>query len=386
MADSPYPELKKTHTMARVGRPFTDYKPPAAAPVWDVIEGFGRFHVLVSALELDLFDTLHETGPMSPDELAERLDVSAPHLATLLDGVVALGFLDRRRGRVELNDTARRYLVSSSPASMADLVPVSPGPLANWSSLTETVRRGVPADPIENDPADFYVPLVEGTFTTINRCATRADLQVRYSALDRPRVLDLGAGGAPWAIAVLEANSGASAVVNDLDGVIDVARAKVAERGLEERCEFRAGDFHTIDLEDAHYDLVVLGHVCRTEGVEGARHLVERSYAALRPGGRLLLGDYFCDEQRSQAHHALMMGVTMMASTRAGATFTFGEVSGWLLAAGFDAIRLIEPIGFQHVFVAMKPSDTPPTRQLGLHPSHQPRPHPARASRERSIR
>ena len=28
--DAPYPELKKTHTMAHVGRPFTDFKPPAA--------------------------------------------------------------------------------------------------------------------------------------------------------------------------------------------------------------------------------------------------------------------------------------------------------------------------------------------------------------------
>ncbi len=355
MADSPYPELKKTHTMAHVGRPYTDYKPPAAAPVWAVIEGYGRFHVLVSALQLNLFDTLDELGPSTPDDLAEQLDVSAPHLATLLDGVIALGFLERHRGRVQLNDTARRYLVSSSPASMADLVPVSPGPLANWDRLTDTVRAGAPAEPIENDPANFYVPLVEGTFTTINRCAQRADLQLRYSALDCPRVLDLGAGGAPWAIAVLEANDGASAVVNDLDGVIDVAQEKVATRGLLARCEFRAGDFHDIELEADHYDLVVLGHVCRSEGIDGALHLIVRAYDALRPGGRLLLGDYFCDEERSQADHALMMGVTMMASTRVGATFTFGQVNGWLDAAGFDDVRVIEPIGFQHVFVATKP-------------------------------
>ena len=50
--DAPYPELKKTHTMAHVGRPFTDYKPPPAAPVWAAIEGLGRYHVLLAALEL----------------------------------------------------------------------------------------------------------------------------------------------------------------------------------------------------------------------------------------------------------------------------------------------------------------------------------------------
>ncbi len=358
MADSPYPELKKTHTMARTGRPYTDYKPPAAAVVWDVIEGFGRFHVLVAAIELGVFDAL-EAGPAGVDELAEQLEVSAPHLGTLLEGVTSVGLLERHRDRFQLNDAARRYMLSSSPASMADLVGVAPGPLANWSQLADTVRNGVPSDPIENDPASFYVPLVEGTFTTINRCAKRADLQLRYSALDAPRVLDLGAGGAPWAIAVLEATEAGTAVINDLDDVLAVARRKVAERGLDSRCEFRPGDFHRIDIEDDRYDIVVLGHVCRTEGIDGARHLIARAYQALRPGGRVILGDYFADESRSHAAHALMMGATMMASTRQGTVFTSGQVGDWLNDAGFADIRLIEPIGFQLVFVGTKPQGAP---------------------------
>ncbi|MFK8024212.1 MAG: methyltransferase dimerization domain-containing protein [Ilumatobacter sp.] len=361
MADSPYPELKKSHTMAHKGRPWTDYKPPVAAPVWDVIEGFGRFHALCSALELNVFDVLDETGPAAAELLAERIGASPSHLETLLEGVVSMGLLDRRHGLFELNDTARRYLLSDSPASMASLIPVSPGPLANWSQLTDTVRNGAPADPIDDEPAEFYVPLVEGTFTTINRCAMRADLQLRYSALDAPRVLDLGAGGAPWAVAILEANAGATAVVNDLDGVIDVARRKITERGLADRVEFLPGDFHEIDLDLGAYDIVVLGHVCRTEGEDGTRHLMRRAFDALVPGGRVLIGDYYVDEQRSLASHALMMGVTMMASTRKGATHTHGQMGSWLREAGFEAVRVIEPIGFQEVFVASRPNPPTPT-------------------------
>src|SRR6056297_734529 len=112
MADSPYPELKKTHTMARTGRPYTDYKPPAAAPVWDVIEGFGRFHVLCSAIELGVFDLLADIGPAAAEDVAERVGASPAHLETLLEGVVSMGLLDRRFGVFELNNTARRYLVS----------------------------------------------------------------------------------------------------------------------------------------------------------------------------------------------------------------------------------------------------------------------------------
>ena len=353
--DAPYPELKKSHTMAHKGRPWTDYKPPAAAPVWAAIEGLGRYYILLAALELDVFDTLQRTGPTTVEALAAELDCPVDHLRSLLDGVVAQGLLDQFVDIYELNDTAKRYLVTDGPASMASLIPVAPGPHDNWTRLAQTVREGRPATPIEDDPEAFYVPLVEGTFTTMFRCATRADLKVRYSALRSPRILDLGAGGAPWAIAMLNGCPDGTAVVNDLPGVLPVAEAKAAEHGVADRCDFRPGDFHTIDIEPDHYDIVVLGHICRTEGEEGARHLIRRAYEALKPEGRLILADYFTDIERKFNPHAVIMGTTMMASTVNGFCFTHQQFSEWLRDAGFAGLRLVEPIGFQQSFVATKP-------------------------------
>lgn len=353
--DAPYPELKKSRTMAHLGRPFTDVKPPPAAPVWAAIEGLGRYYVLTAALELDVFDTLQRLGPATVDEINAELRCSVGHLRTLLDSVVAMGLLDQVNDVYELNDTARRYLVSDGPATMAALVPVAPGPHENWTRLADTVRDGRPATPIEDDPAAFYVPLAEGTFTTMYRCAMRADLKLRYSAMRSPRVLDLGAGGAPWTIAILHANPDASAVVNDLPGVVDVAARKCAEHAVIDRVELREGDFHHIPIEPAGYDIVVLGHVCRTEGEQGARRLVGRAFAALRPEGTLILADYFVDPARKANPHAVLMGATMMASTLHGNGFTTDEYAGWIRAAGFEAVRLIEPIGFQQQLVAVKP-------------------------------
>jgi SAM-dependent methyltransferase len=353
--DAPYPELKKTHTMAHAGRPWTDYKPPPAAPVWAAIEGLGRYYILLAALELDVFDTLQRLGPSSAEDVAEALSSPVDHVRSLLDGVVALELLDQFTDIYELNDAAARYLVSNGPATMADLVPVAPGPHENWTRLADTVRNGRPATPIEDDPAAFYIPLVEGTFTTMFRCATRADLKIRYSAMRSPKILDLGAGGAPWAIALLNGCPDGSAVVNDLPGVIDVAAAKTVEHGVADRCELRPGNFHTIDIESAHYDVVVLGHVCRTEGANGARHLIERAFDALKPDGRLILADYFTDIERKSNPHAVIMGTTMMASTEKGFCFTHQEFSEWIRAAGFVDLRLVEPIAFQQSFVASKP-------------------------------
>ncbi len=353
--DAPYPAVKNTHTMARVGRPWTDYKPPAAAPVWAAIEGLARYHVLVAALELDVFDTLQHLGPSTVEVVNDEIGASLEHLRTLLDSVVVLGLLDQVGGVYELNDAAKRYLVSDGEATMAALVPVAPGPHDNWTRLADTVRSGRPATPIEDDPAAFYVPLVEGTFTTMFRCAMRADLKLRYSAMRSPRVLDLGAGGAPWALAILDGNAGATATVNDLAGVLPVAETKAAELGLTDRIEWLPGDFHDVSIDDDSYDIVVHGHVCRTEGERGARHLIERAMTALRPEGILVLADYFCDVDRKLNPHAVLMGATMMASTVEGNGFTAAQYATWIRDTGFEAIRLIEPIGFQQQFVAVKP-------------------------------
>jgi hypothetical protein len=330
--DAPYPEIKKTHTMAHAGRPWTDYKPPPAAPVWAAIEGLGRYYILLAALELNVFDTLQRLGPSPVEDIAIALDASIDHVRALLDGVVALELLDQFTDIYELNDAAKRYLVSDSPASMADLIPMAPGPHENWTQLADTVRNGRPATPIEDNAAAFYIPLVEGTFTTMFRCATRADLKIRYSALRAPKILDLGAGGAPWAIAMLNGCPAGSAVINDLPGVLSVAEAKAAE-----------------------YDIVVLGHICRTEGAAGAQHMIERAFSALKPEGRLVLADYFTDIERKLNPHAVIMGTTMMASTEKGLCFTHQQFSEWIRAAGFIGLRLIEPIGFQQSFVASKP-------------------------------
>lgn len=371
--------------MARTGRPWTDRRPPAAAPVWAAIEGLGRYYALTAALELGVFDALAAAdggpaaaspvigedpvtapgqGPVTAVELARRLGASAPHLEALLDSVTAMGLLERTGGAYRLNDAARRYLTGCGPASIAELVPVAPGPVGNWARLADTVRTGRPAAPIDDDPASFYRPLTEGTFATMRRCAARADFKIGYSRMKAPRILDLGAGGAPWSIAMLEACGDGQAVINDLDGVIDLARAKAAEHGVADRCQFRPGDFHAIDIEPGDYDIVVLGHVCRTEGPAGARRLIGRAHAALRPEGRVVLADYFVDQLKANPH-AVLMGLTMMASTVNGFPIASAQAAAWLSEAGFEAIRLIEPIGFQLAYVATKPRAP---QQLGAEP------------------
>jgi ubiquinone/menaquinone biosynthesis C-methylase UbiE len=353
--DSPYPELKKRHTMAHSGRPWRDYKPPPSGPVWAIIQGVGSYWTLVAAIELGVFDGIEALGPSEVGPLAAHLSVSAPHLQHVLDALVTFGFLDQVADVYELTETAERYLCTDGPASMAALVRVAPGPIENWTRLADTVRTGVVADPIDTDPMSFYAPLVQATFPTQLRAASRLGMRVGWARRPGLRVLDLGAGRAPWAIAVLEQSPGSTAVVNDLPGVVDLAAHTVADRGLADRVELRPGDFHEIDLEAEAFDVVVLGHVCRTEGDERSRQLLARAFAALRPEGQVLIADYFADNDRKYNPFGVQMGLTMLANTVRGGALTNAQVVGWLRDTGFRNTRLIEPIGFNFVYVADRP-------------------------------
>jgi len=253
-----------------------------------------------------------------------------------------------------LTETAERYLCTDGPASMAALVRVAPGPHANWTDLAATIRHGRVGHPIEDDPAAFYGPLVTATFPTQLRAASRLGAMVGWSRRPGLRVLDVGAGRAPWAIALLQQSAGATAVVNDLPGVVDLAAETIAAHGLTDRVELRSGDFHDAAMEAGAFDVVVLGHVCRTEGDTRARALVSRAVEALAPGGQLVLADYFADNDRTHNPFGVQMGMTMLAATRRGGVLTHAQVHGWLQAAGLRAIRLLEPIGFNQVFVATK--------------------------------
>ena len=354
--------------MARKGRPWRDYKPPPSTSVWAAIQGIGSYWTLVAALDLGVFDAIGRLGPCTVDPLAKELQVSEPHLRHLCDALATGGFLQQRLDEYELSEVAERYLCTDGAASMAALVRVAPGPLANWEQLAQTVRTGVVAQPIEWDPAAFYGPLVAATFPTQFRAASRLGLRLGWARRPGMRVLDLGAGHAPWSLAVLEQSASSTAVVNDLVGVVEGAKRMAAERGMADRVEIRPGDFHEIEIESGAYDIVVIGHLCRTEGHERAAALVCRAVAALRPGGQVLLADYFADDERTSQPFGVQMGLTMLANTERGRMITHSLAVGWLRDAGCVRMRLLEPIGFNQVYVADAPWPIAPLRDERISP------------------
>ena len=323
--------------------------------IWRIINGFGAYFSTVAAVRLGIFDALVER-PLDAPKLAGACAARPERLLTLCDALVGLGLLRRVDDTYALTSASEEFLTTSAPRSMRELLLCSPGPWENWPVLDETMRG---ADPPHMVDATFYRELVPATFPTQFAAASR----VAESIGNVTNLLDLGTGAAPWAIAFLLANPNARATVNDLPLVLDIARANVQSYGLDERCRFAPGDYFELDLPDSAFDALVLGHVLRAEGHEGARRLLDRAVRTLRPEGVVVVADYFVADDRRGPLNPLLLGVTMAASTPAGTTFTYEECRRLLAEVGVHDVEVLQPMPFQEVMIGRTPS-----RTVGGHP------------------
>lgn len=351
--------------------------PPAAPALlgqfWGLVNGLTGYFAVLAADELGVFGALAEGGPAGADELAARCGAVPSRLRAVLGGNVAAGTLECRAGVFSLAPLAAAHLVAGQPGYLGPLLRHSPGPFENWPELASTVRGAAPPRDVGRDagahageaghagepPGDFLAALVRATFP-VQLAVARAvvgDLcdDGRLGEGAPVRVLDLGAGAAPWSVAVLERLPAARALVNDLPAVLPLARDELEARGLAARAAWREGSYFDVPLPDGDCDLVVLGHVCRAEGDDGAAALVARAAAAVAPGGSLVVTEYLLDDDLAGPAQAQLLGTTMAASTQRGGTFTHAEVRRWLAAAGLELERDDVPVPPTAVVVARRP-------------------------------
>ena len=156
-------------------------------------------------------------------------------------------------------------------------------------------------------------------------------------------VLDLAAGSGVWGVTLAERSPQVRVTAVDWPGVLPVTR-RVAERhGVGDRFTFVAGDLDSADFGTGHH-VATLGHILHSEGIDRSKSLLKKTFAALAPGGTIAIAEWLVNEDRNGPPPGLIFAVNMLVNTDRGDTFSFGEISRWLAAAGFENARLVEEL------------------------------------------
>ena len=151
-------------------------------------------------------------------------------------------------------------------------------------------------------------------------------------------ILDIGAGAAPWSIALARRDPECRIRAVDLPAVLPATRRAVSAAGCEAQFDYLGGDLFAVDWGRAAYDLAIAGNVCHLFGEAANRRLLRRFYDALRPGGRLAIVDTLPNEQLDGPRPAVLYALGLALRTAAGRIYPLSTYVGWLREAGYEEI------------------------------------------------
>jgi hypothetical protein len=317
---------------------------PGAIPaiVWDTLWAHARTSALEAAIATGLFDQL-VGGSRTAAEIARATRCSPRGVRMLADALVALGFLFKTKGRYELAETTRHFLVSSSPTSVTALVRLGAVFRRPFEHLTDVVRTGKPAPTSDEIGREAFPDLVGALFPSsfaVSQMAREA-LPAR-TRLRVKRVLDVAAGSAALSLAWAAADPEVRVTAVDFAEVLEVTRRYTDGLGCTDRYEFLEGDLRSVKFGTNQYDLVILGQICHAEGARGAARLISRSARALVPGGAVLVADMVPTDKRTSPTRHLLFALNMLVGTTDGDVFTFSEFREWMLSAGLSSIKRLD--------------------------------------------
>jgi 2-polyprenyl-3-methyl-5-hydroxy-6-metoxy-1,4-benzoquinol methylase len=319
--------------------------------------GYAPPLILEAALRWRVFDLLDQK-PQTVAELAAQSGASVRGLSAILNALVGLEFLARRGNRYALTPESAAFLVSTKPAYHGGFFRhMTRQVLPNWLQLTEAVRTGEPvvAANDQGEGQKFFAEFVEGLFPLSYKAA-----QVMGEHLGIPKasspisVLDIGAGSGVWGIALAHQSPHVTIHAVDWPTVLEVTRTVAERHGLGSRLHTVAGDLLEADFGSGH-QVATIGHILHSEGRERSRQLLLKTFAALAPGGTVVISEFMPNEDRTGPPMPLIFAVNMLLHTAEGDTFTFAEIAGWLKEAGFTKPRLLEAPAPSPLVLATRP-------------------------------
>lgn len=295
---------------------------------------------LFAAIESGVFACLHEAGNATSETLAAQCGLSPRGARLLLDACAGLGLL-----------TKTGDLYTNTPATALTLVPGAAHDLTRairynrdvynaWGRLPDFVRTGLPVEPPEmhlgKDPdrTRRFVHAMHGRAMGIGRAVVpMLDLS------GCSQLLDLAGGPGTYAVLLAQANPGLHCTVLDLPPVVHVANDLITGSGMADRVSTLPGDYHTATFP-GNMDAVTIFGALHQEEPDAIRQILARTFAALRPGGRIFILDLMTDATHTQPVFSALFAINMALTTDHGWVFSDREICDWLTEAGFQDARV----------------------------------------------
>ena len=309
-----------------------------------IYTGYQDAAVLLAAVKSGLIEALAD-GWRTDTEAAAAANLDPRAVGVTLRALLATGIVEHRDGRFALAEGARPYLLRGGSDEIVSIMNHHLAIARGWMNLTHTLRTGEPTGGQERDEdemRDFILGMENVSRRSSGEVADRLELG------GPARLLDLGGGPGTAAITFARRFPDLECVVFDLPGPISIAREQIDRHGMQDRVAAVAGDFLTDELPTG-FDFVYVSNIIHMLGPEATGALFGKSRRALRPGGRILVKDFYLDDSLTEPAGAARFSVNMLVNTEAGKSYSRSEVLQLLQQAGFSDFEVIDVARFSQI-------------------------------------
>jgi SAM-dependent methyltransferase len=262
-----------------------------------------------------------DRGPVTVTDLAAACAIGERGARLLLGALAALGLAEG------VENGAWR-------AAVPNLAGLAVMPRM-WAHLDKALREDRPV--VRGDTPDGAAAIYPGAVGHLGMMLAAAAARAARLLPAALRVLDAGAGAAPWSLVVAARDPACLITAVDLPAVLPATRRAVREAGLRRQFRFLAGDLFQAQLGRGIYDLAIAGNLCHLFHETANRRLLGRLHDALRPGGTLAVVDVIPDEQeQSRPRWVVLYELGLLLRTAGGRVHPLAAYLGWLHDAGFE--------------------------------------------------
>ena len=284
------------------------------------IEAYHEAALVYAAVKLGLPDRLAD-GPETGEQLAQALQLSAPHLTRVLRGLCSIGICEELADGSFALAAGGRSLCAFSPSRLAEKVQIVVGQYWQpWANLVANLETGKPAfeQVFGMSVSDWrgLNPEKGAMFDSYLAKETLAQAGAILEALDLAHVnivADIGGGYGGLLAALLGAHPHIEGILFDRPRTLAAAEPFLQSIGMAERVEFVAGDF--LAKIPVRADLYLLKGVLQQWDDQAARTILGNCRSAMPEGSKLAIIELLLPERANDDPAAIMLDLQMMTIT-----------------------------------------------------------------------
>ncbi len=342
---------------------------PAAPTPFRILEiglAFFASKTLLSAVELNLFAALGDKA-MTGAELQKALGLADRANPDFFDALLALGFLEREgdgpSARYRNTIETQTFLDRNKPETyVGGILELANTRLYRmWGDLPEGLKTGKAQNEIKKTGGKKAFPelysdpvrteqFVEGMAGSLVHNA--AALANAYDFSMYKSVADIGGSSGVLAIQIAKRHPHLKCITCDMPQVTPIAQRKIAAAGLADRVTAQDIDF----LKDPFpkVDVITITQVLHDWNLENKKILIASAYAALPPGGAMIIVETLIDDARRKNAFGMLTSLNGMLELGDAFDYTGADLAGWVKEAGFRRIEFFPLTGPTSAAVAYK--------------------------------